>query len=332
MSVFAPGLAPSVNARRLAVAALWALAVALPASAFDLQGHRGTRGLAPENTLAAFRRALDIGVTTLETDVAITRDGVPVIAHDPYVSPNLARDPDGAYVAKKDRLIRSLTLAELKRYDIGRLDPGSEYAKQWPLQTPVDGERYPTLAELLRLIKASGKPVRLNLETKINPERPEDTLPPEEFTRIVIATLRSEDFVARTTLQSFDWRSLAEARRLAPGIATSCLTIVSRNFDNVNGALGRPSLWTAGFDLAKYDHSVPRMVHAAGCGTWSMAWRNLTPADLARAHALGLAVLPWTVNDPADMVRLIDWGVDGIITDYPDRLRKVMADKGMPLP
>ncbi len=332
MNAFAPGSAPRRIARRLAAAALLALAAAPPAIAFDLQGHRGTRGLAPENTLAAFRRALDLGVTTLETDVAITKDGIPVIAHDPYVSPNLARGPDGAYAPDKNTLIRSLTLAELKRYDIGRLDPGSAYAKQWPRQTPVDGERYPTLVELLQLIKAGGRPVRLNLETKINPERPDDTLPPEEFTRIVIATLEGEDFVERTTLQSFDWRSLAEARRLAPGIATSCLTMVSGNFDNVTGHFGRPSRWTAGLDLAKYENSVPRLVHAAGCGTWSMAWRNLTPADLARAHALGLAAIPWTVNDPADMARLVDWGVDGIITDYPDRMRKVMADKGMPLP
>ena len=311
---------------------LLAFAVALPAAAFDLQGHRGARGLAPENTLAAFRRTLVLGVTTIETDVVITRDGIPVIAHDPYVSPDLARGPDGFFPADKDTLIRSLMMAELKRYDIGRLNAGGSYARQWPEQKPADGERYPTLAELLQLIKASGKPVRLNLETKLNPDRPDDTPPPDEFARLVIDVLKREDFVARTTLQSFDWRTLVEARKLAPGIATSCLTIISRNSDNVTGGSGQPSRWTAGFELAKYDNSVPRLVHAAGCGTWAMLFSNLTPGDIAQARALGLAVIPWTVNDPLEMARLIDLKVDGIITDYPDRLRKVMAAKGIPLP
>lgn len=316
--------------RQALVAAL--LAVASAAHAFDLQGHRGTRGLAPENTLAAFQRALDLGVTTLETDVVVTRDDIPVIAHDPYVSPDLARGPDGAYVANKDLLVRSLTLAELKRYDIGALNPAGSYAKQWPEQKSVAGERYPTLAELLQLIKASGKPVRLNLETKLSPERPGDTPPPAEFVRRVLDVLRQEDFVARTTLQSFDWRTLAAARAQAPDLATSCLTIVGRNFDNVTGVFGRPSRWTNGLELAAYDNSVPRVVHAAGCGTWAMQYGNLTPGALAEARALGLKVVPWTVNDPAEMARLIEWGVDGLITDYPDRARKVMAARGMPLP
>lgn len=318
---------------RALLAAMVALPVALPAAAFDLQGHRGARGLAPENTLAGFQRALAIGVTTLETDVVVTHDGVPMISHDPYVSPDLARVTGGEWVADKGTLIRSLTLVELKeRYDIGRLNGAGNYARQWPEQVPVDGERYPTLVELLRLIKASGKPVRLNLETKLSPERPDDTPPPAEFARIVIDVLRQEGFLERTMLQSFDWRTLVEARKLAPKLATTCLTVMGRNFDNVKGVFGRPSAWTAGFSLAQNDDSVPRLVRAAGCGTWSMYFQNLTPADLALAKSFGLKVIPWTVNDPKDMARLIDWGVDGIITDYPDRLRAILAQRGMPLP
>jgi glycerophosphoryl diester phosphodiesterase len=314
------------------VALLLVLFVATAASAFDLQGHRGARGLAPENTLAAFRRALDLGVTTLETDVVITHDDVPVIAHDPYVSPELARGPDGTWVTSKDLLVRSLTLADLKRYDIGTLNPAGSYAKQWPEQQSVAGERYPTLAELVRLMKASGKPVRLNLETKLSPARPGDTPPPAEFVRLVLDVLKREDFIGRTTLQSFDWRTLAAARAQAPGIATSCLTVTGRNFDNVTGASGRPSRWTNGLELAAYADSVPRLVQAAGCGTWSAHHGNLTPGAVTEAHSLHLRVIPWTVNDPADMARLLDWGVDGIITDYPDRLRKVLAARGTPLP
>src|SRR5512139_3237479 len=114
-----------------------------PATAFDLQGHRGARGLAPENTLAAFRTALAIGVTTLETDLAVTRDGVLVISHDPFLNPDLVRTADGRWLETKGPPIRSLTLPELARYDIGRANPRSRYAQQFPSQQPADGERFP---------------------------------------------------------------------------------------------------------------------------------------------------------------------------------------------
>ena len=121
--------------------------------AFDLQGHRGARGLAPENTLAGFARALEIGVTTLETDLAVTKDGVIVLSHDPVLNPDIVRGPDGQWLAAPGPAINSLTLAELKRYDVGRIKPGTKYAQQFAGQTPVDGQRIPTLAELFDLAK-----------------------------------------------------------------------------------------------------------------------------------------------------------------------------------
>src|SRR5918993_5848072 len=136
------------------------LALGSPALAFDLQGHRGARGLAPENTLAAFKRALDIGVTTIETDLGITRDGVVVIAHDRRLNAALTRGPDGAWLTSAGPSIRALSLAELKTYDVGRLDPASAYAKTWTHQVAADGERIPALTELFDLIQRSGKPVR----------------------------------------------------------------------------------------------------------------------------------------------------------------------------
>jgi glycerophosphoryl diester phosphodiesterase len=307
-----------------------ALACALPAAAFDLQGHRGTRGLAPENTLAAFARALDLGVTTLETDVAVTRDGVLVISHDPFLNPDVVRDPDGAWLAAKGPAIHALTLAELKRYDIGRLNPASAYAKQFPLQQAADGQRFPTLVEVFAL--GTAKRVRFNVETKITPTSGDETPDPATFARLVVEAIRKADLTQRVTVQSFDWRTLIEVKRLAPDIATACLTIETPNNDTVQRQAATPSPWHAGLGLAQHGGSLPRLVKAAGCGTWSMFWRNLTPESLAEAQGLGLKVLPWTVNEPIDMARLIDWRVDGIITDYPDRLRKVMAEKGMALP
>ncbi|MEP7180853.1 MAG: glycerophosphodiester phosphodiesterase [Betaproteobacteria bacterium] len=323
-----------MTARTLGVAALAAAFVVLapPAAAFDLQGHRGARGLAPENTLAAFGTALAIGVTTLETDLAVTKDGVLVISHDPFLNPDLVREQDGRWLAEKGPRIHALTLAELQRYDIGRIDPASRYARQFPAQTAVDGERFPTLAEVLDLGRAQSKTVRFNLETKITPGNPDDTVDPATFARLVVAAVRTAGLADRVTIQSFDWRTLIEAKKLAPGIATVCLTIETPNNDTVRRTGGVPSPWQGGLDLAAVDGSLPKLVAAAGCSTWSPFWRNLTPTELVAAHALKLAVVPWTVNDAADMATLIDMGVDGMITDYPDRLRAVLAGKGIALP
>ena len=303
-----------------------------PAAAFDLQGHRGARGLAPENTMAALRKALDIGVTTLELDLALTRDGVLVVAHDPYVSADLARDPDGRWLTARGPLIRSLSLQELGRYDVGRVNPTSAYAKQWPQQQSADGERYPTFAQVLELARADARPVRLNVETKIFPDRTGDTADPRTFATAVIAAIEAAQMASRTTVQSFDWRTLRAVRELAPAIATVCLTIRTESNDNVADRDGKPSAWTDGLSLADHGGSVPKLVKAAGCTGWSPFWRNVDAAAVAEARALGLVVVPWTVNDTAEMGRLIDFGVDGLITDYPDRLRAVLVDRKQPLP
>ena len=313
--------------RALIAIAAWACA---SAHAFDLQGHRGTRGLAPENTLAAFERALAIGVTTLETDLAVTKDGVLVISHDPLLNPDLVRGPDGKWLASKGPPIHSLTLDQLRTYDVGRTNPASAYGKQFPEQSPADGQRFPTLKEVFAL--GAGNNVRFAIETKITPTSGDETPDPATFARLVVAAVREAGMTPRVEVMSFDWRTLVEIRKIAPEIATTCITQVSRNFDNVKGLFGQPSAWTAGLDLASHDDSVPRLVRAAGCSTWSSFFPNLTPAGIAEAHSLGLAVLPWTVYDPQEMARLVDWKVDGLITDYPDRARSVMTAKAIPLP
>ncbi len=296
------------------------------AVAFDLQGHRGARGLAPENTLAAFRLALALGVTTLETDLAVTKDGVVVLGHDPRLNPDLVRGPDGQWIAAPGPAIRSLTRAELERYDIGRINPASKYASQFPQQKPVDGERIPTLAALYAM---AGPNVRFNIETKIDPAKPDETLDPVQFTRVVVDVIRAANAAERTTLQSFDWRTLLEARRIAPEIKTACLTIESNNMDTVRRTTGQPSAWLGGLDLAAAGGSLPRLVKAAGCAVWSPFWRNVTADSITEAHGLGLKVIPWTVNTAAEMAALVDLGVDGLITDYPDRAQPVLAAKGL---
>lgn len=302
------------------------------AAAFDLQGHRGARGLAPENTLPGFARALTIGVTTLEMDVGVTADDVVVVSHDRRLNPEIVRGADGRWLTGRPFAIRELTFHELQRYDVGRIKPGSQYSNRFPFQRRQDKVRIPALAAVFELARhARNDAVRFNIETKLSPLEPEDTLPPEAFARALIEAVRAAGMTKRTIIQSFDWRTLQVVQQEAPEIATSYLSVQQQAEDTIQARAAEASPWTAG--LRFRDHgSVPRMVKAAGGRIWSPYFGDLTPELVKEAHALGLQVLPWTVNEPPDMERLIDWGVDGLITDYPDRLREVMADRGMQLP
>ncbi len=308
-------------------------AVSSAANAFDLQGHRGARGLMPENTLPAFARALSLGVPTLELDVGVTRDGVVVVAHDRRLNPAITRGPDKSWLAAPGPALSELSRAELGAYDVGRIDPASRYAERFPDQAPVDGAEIPSLAEVIALAgKAGNDRVRFNVETKLSPAEPELTLEPEPFVRALLEVLYQEGVMDRTTIQSFDWRPLRHVQTLAPEIPTAYLTAQQRWLDNIQNGQPGPSDWTAGLDVDDFGGSIPRLVAAAGGRIWSPYHKEVDAAQLDEAHGLGLEVVVWTVNDPARMRALIDLGVDGIITDYPGRLRRVLDENGLPLP
>ncbi|MEO8186867.1 MAG: glycerophosphodiester phosphodiesterase [Burkholderiaceae bacterium] len=305
------------------------------AVAIELQGHRGTRGLAPENTLAAFKTALAIGVTTLETDLALTRDGVLVLSHEPYLNAALIRGSDGRWLSEDGPPIFSLNAADLTQYDVGRLNPAHKYAAQWIEQKARDGERIPTLQQLFDVareaVSPGGQPVRFNIETKITPTSGDITPGVESFARAVVGAVRAAKMSDRVTVQSFDWRTLREVKKRAPQLETACLTIDSPNMNTVLPDPSGASPWHAGLKLADYGGSVLRMAQAVGCSIWSPFWRNVTAENIAEAHALKLKIIPWTVNDPAEIERLAALGVDGIITDYPDRAHRALAARSIPI-
>lgn len=319
------------RAARLLAAAALAL-IPLLASAFDLQGHRGARGLAPENTLPAFAAALALGVNTLELDTAITKDGVVVVSHDARLNPDITRGTDGRWLNRSTRAVRELTLDDLGHYDVGRIKPGSDYGRRFPDQKRLDKVYMPTLAQVFQLARRAGNSeVRFNIEIKTSPKNPEDTLAPEDFARTLLALVEREDMGSRVIIQSFDWRALKAVQALAPKIPTAYLSAQQRFLDNIAAGPAGDSAWTAGVHFS--DHgSIPKMVKAAGGAIWSPYFPELSADLLKEAHALGLQVIPWTVDKTEDMARLIDWGVDGLITDRPDFLRQVMAEKKLPLP
>jgi glycerophosphoryl diester phosphodiesterase len=300
-------------------AAVWRLAAALlltllatAAAAFDLQGHRGARGLLPENTLASFQRALQEGADTLELDVMLTADGMPVVSHDPALHPDLTRDAAGRWLDATGPLIRSLTLAQLQGYDVGRVKPGSKTARDFPQQQPADGQRIPTLAAVLAL----GTPqTRYNIEIKLDPRVPEQFASAEALVAAVVKAVADANVGPRVLIQSFNWNVLQRSQQVAPALATSYLTIQRPNANTVAG----PD-WMAGFSLAAQG-SVPKMVKAAGGRWWAPNFRDLTAESVREAQALGLKVAVWTVNETADMQQMLALGVDALITDYPDRAR-----------
>ena len=306
------GPACAWRAAALALAATIVTGCAAPS--FDLHGHRGARGLAPENTLAAFTRALDIGVTTLELDIGVTRDGVVVIHHDERLNPDIVRNPAGAWLTAPTPRLRDLTFAQLQHYNAGMLRPGTAYAQRFPGQAARDGERIPSLAQLFDLVQQRGDTrVRFNIETKLTPDKPDDTVGPEALVGALLGVIAAHRMEARVSIQSFDWRTLKFVQTRAPRIPTVYLTAQRSSFNTIDVK----GLWTAGM-LREQFASVPAMVQSAGGAVWSPAFEDLTPALLKDAKARGLKVIPWTVNQRDDMLRLIDWGVDGLVTDQPD--------------
>ena len=324
---------PTLRSGRTVVVGCLLLILSGCATRFDLQAHRGGRGLLPENTLAAFSKALEIGVTTLELDVGVTKDGAVVVSHDRFLNADITRDAQGQHLTERGATITSLTLSEVQRYDVGRLKPGSNYAKTFSQQQAVDGERIPELKALFDLVERRGaRDVRFNIETKLSPAAPGDTLAPEPLVRAVIAEIRKAGLTGRATIQSFDWRTLQIAQKEAPEIVTVHLTSQQGAGDTVQ--VGKPgaSPWLAGFDVDNHGGSAAKTVKAAGGTVWSPNFRDVTEPLVREAQSIGLKVVPWTANEEADLIKLLDWKVDGIITDYPDRLRALMAARGMALP
>lgn len=299
--------------------------------AFDIEAHRGGRALFPENTLVAFAGALSMGVDTLELDVGATRDGVLVVSHERWLNPDLARDAAGVYVTPPGTPFVQLTLAQVKVFDVGQIRPGSAYAKQFPDQHAVPGTPIPTLQEVIALVRRSGNAtVRLNIETKIDPDHPAESPDPDRFVTLLLGELDAAGFGDRVTIQSFDWRTLLLVQQRAPKIPTVYLTLQRGAAPTVS--LTSATDWTAGFNPADHGGSVPRTIAAAGGAIWSPYFADITPASVAEAHDQKLRVVVWTVNKPDDIARMIDIGVDGIISDRPDLLRKIAGEKGIALP
>ena len=229
--------------------------------AFELQGHRGASGLFPENTVEGFVATVDLGVDAIELDVAITADGVPVVFHNVALQGDIVRGPDDVWLDGEGPLLRSLTLAELAGYDVGRLRPGSRAAAAHPDQVACDGARIPTLRQAF----AATAPVRIDAELKTRPDHPEATVLPVEMAERVLAVAAACGALGRLDVRSFDWRGLRHLRACHPGLPLTFLTAPA--------TVAQAALWWDGPTPAGYGGSVPRAVAASSRVNSAMAWK-----------------------------------------------------------
>ena len=290
-------------------------------------GHRGGAGLSPENTLSAFRRALDLKVDAVELDVLLTSDRKLVVHHDYRLKQEIARTPDGKWLKDPSGpAIKDLTLVELKAYDVGRLKPDTKYARRYPKQKPADGERIPTLCEVVSLLRSSEDcKTQLWAEIKTSPEKPDMTPSPEVVADAVVQLLREQNFAGRVRILSFDWRALVHVQKIAPEIPAVYLSLEGRSLNNIKAGQPGASPWMAGLDIDDFNGSIPQAVKAAGGRYWAPYYKHITYDLLNEAHELGLEVFAWTPDERGAMVRLIEMGVDGIITNRPDILQSILS-------
>jgi glycerophosphoryl diester phosphodiesterase len=289
----------------LAASADQAAATEIATRAIDLQGHRGARGLLPENTIPAFQRALDLGVTTLEMDVTINAEGHVVLSHEPWISAKICSHPDGRNVTEDEekRLrIYAMSDEEIAGFDCGsRGHPGFPRQQAMPVSKPLLGD---VLQAVATHSPASARaPVRFNIEIKSRPEG-DRVFHPEvrEYANILYEVLKEYDVLERTTVQSFDPRALEAMHSIDPQVSTAWL------ISNPHGI--RENLAQLSFvpDIYSPDY-------------------ELVDEELIRtAHARNIQVIPWTVNDADTMRKLFGWGVDGLITDYPDLAVEVLSE------
>jgi glycerophosphoryl diester phosphodiesterase len=259
---------------------------------FDVQGHRGCRGLFPENTMPAFRAALELGVTTLELDLQTTRDRVLVVHHDQKLNPSRCVRDDGSPIP-------STAIMELDYSDLADIDCGRRPDRKFPEMQTVTEARIPRLEEVLTLARDAAYPVRLSIEIKL--QRQAHAIPLDEFAELFVKTVREFGLEERTIVQSFRPEALRAVGELAPEIDRAILVRQSSAYD--------------------------RAIADSGATILSPRFDGLQQADVERFRERGIAVIPWTVNKPNSIRRMIDWGVDGMISDYPDRVLEILSER-----
>ena len=284
---------------------------------FDLQAHRGGRGERTEESRRAFENALDQNVTTLEFDIVLSADGVPVVWHDPEIQEEKCTETepvkkDDAQFPYVGKLVHDLDFEKLQTLNCnGALE-------DFPDAQHENDNRLLQLSDVLDIAEQDDD-VRFNIETKIEAADPDKSASPQEFVDAIVPELQKRDLTDRATIQSFDWRSLPLVKEADSAIDTVML------YDD---STWKPdSEWTGNVDFDAVDGDITEAAEELDADVLSPDYQLVDDALLDDAHTNNLPVIPWTANDEEDLNRLIDAGVDGIITDYPTRLREILNER-----
>lgn len=308
---------------------------------FDLEAHRGGIDVRPENTLYSYAYAIELGATSIECDMQLTKDGQIVMSHNPILNSDITRDENGNYIKNNKYDIRLMTVDELKKFDVGVMDQncGEYYDLHGKTQFTYDA-KIPTLEELMQLIQSyDDKNIVLNIETKSYPDPAsagyKNNADPKKFVEVFNNIVKKYDMEDRVVLQSFDWQTLIEMKKLNPNISTSALWQEQPSWGRDSESLRRyekkKSPWLGGLDIKDYQRNPVKAAHAIGADIISPYYTEISKQDVDEAHSLGMKVVPWTVNNEKDMTMLLDMGVDGIISDKPWLLKQVLEKRNIKL-
>ena len=305
---------------------------------FDFEAHRGGRDARPENTLVAYAYAMEMGATTIECDMQLTKDDRIVMSHNPILNHVLTKDENGNYIEDGKYDIRNMTLAEVQKFDVGTMDPnsGEYYEGHGRTQVSAPGAKIPTLDEVFDLIKEYGdSKVIINAETKSYPDplsgaAYQNNVDPVRFVKAFNEVVKKYGMEDRVLLQSFDWQTLVEMKKINPKIRLVALWQEQPSWGpdavSLRAYEEGKSPWLGGLDIDDYKGKPILAAHAIGVNVVSPYYPEVSKQDVEQAHELGMKVVPWTVND---MNMMINMGVDGIITDKPWILRELLEKRGI---
>jgi glycerophosphoryl diester phosphodiesterase len=322
----------------------------------EVYAHRGARCYSPENTLPGYCTGLKIGTNWIDIDVGMTSDGVLVASHDLWLNPDIVSQKGGFFAksrldfitdhaldldqAVQPYLLHNLSLKEVKKFDVGIINSESPYSKLFPNQVPVLGTKIPTLQEVIDYAhRVTSHDIYFQIEIKNDVKNPSWTVSSREFASALYVLLKTNSLIRRVEVQAFDWQCLFELKKLDKQIKTAFLVGYDDKERMMLSDLDQAGLFSGGKLLKDYNNSLPQMVKALGGDCYEPEDVLLTKEELVEAHALGLKVVPWTwpehvgtTFDSQMVAKLIDWGVDGIITDDPIRLNSMLLAKGLKVP
>jgi glycerophosphoryl diester phosphodiesterase len=294
-----------------------------------IYGHRGARGDLPENTLESFKYLFDNAINAYETDILISKDLVPVITHDFRLDPSLTKDKEGNWIKDENIKIFDLTYDEISNFDVGSLNKLTRYGRRFVNQRSLENQKIPKLSELLELSSKNVlQNLLINLEIKSTPDEKNLTPDPKDLVQIVLNEINNSNLKDKIIISSFDWRILREVKKQSPEIPRAYLTFQQEKGMKIKKTIYSKSPWIDHIPLTiVYD--LPKIIKELGGSAWHPYYKDINKKAVKDAHDNNLPVNVWTVNDEDDMLKMIEYGVDGIMTDYPLRLKNLCEKRSI---